>query len=85
MDRQQALACLKDVMCDEFGYPAEGIVETASLRDDVGMDSLDLIDLVSALENRFDVPAASAEISSVRTVGNVVDTILALDAALPPR
>ena len=49
----------------------------ASFSDDLGADSLDLVELVMALEETFDIEVAEDELKDIRTVGEAFDLIYA--------
>ena len=52
-------------------------VEPSQVTDDLGADSLDLTELVMALEDRFDIEVPEDDLENVRTIGNAVDLVLA--------
>ena len=45
------------------------------MQDDLGADSLDLVDLVMAVEEEFDVKIADEDLEGIKTVGDIVDYI----------
>jgi len=53
------------------------VIEEASFKDDLDADSLDLVEFVMALEERFDVSIPEDELEDVTTVGRAVDLVLA--------
>ena len=71
---------LKKVVVEQLGVEAEEIVPTASLVDDLGADSLDLVELRMSLEEEFSTPSRKIEIpdedaEKVVTVQDAVDYI----------
>lgn len=66
-------ACAVEVL----QVPAEKIVREASFADDLDADSLDLVELVMALEETFDVTVDEAELDGITTVGAAYDLIVA--------
>jgi len=71
---------LKKVVVEQLGVEAEEVVPTASLVDDLGADSLDLIELRMSLEEEFSTPSRKIEIpdedaEKVVTVQDAVDYI----------
>lgn len=51
----------------------EGLVTLdASLKDDLGIDSLDSVEIVLELESRFDIKISDEELASIKTVGDIV-------------
>ena len=55
------------------------ITEATSFKDDLGADSLDIFELVMALEEEFGVEIPSEDLENVTTVGDVVDYLKAHD------
>jgi acyl carrier protein len=53
------------------------VVESAKFKEDLDADSLDLVELVMELEERFDIQVPEEDLESVATVGNAVDLVLA--------
>ena len=55
---------------------ADAVVEEASFKDDLDADSLDLVELVMALEERFEVTIPEEELGDITTVAQAVDVVL---------
>ena len=53
----------------------DGITEASSITDDLGADSLDVVDLVMALEDEFNVEIPEDEVENIKTVGDIVKYI----------
>lgn len=69
---------LKDIIVDQLSVKVESVVPGASFVDDLGADSLDLVELIMAFEETFDVeiPDEDAEkIITVQDAVNYVDSI----------
>lgn len=81
MDRSDALAALRTAAVDVLSVSAEQVTEEATFADDLDADSLDLVELVMQLEDTLDVKIEEDDLSSVTTVGDAVDLILASAAA----
>lgn len=64
------MAKVKEVICDQLNVDESEVTETATFIDDLGADSLDLVELVMALEEDFDVSIPDEEVESIRTVGD---------------
>ena len=72
------------ILQDSVGVEAERIRPDARLVEDLGIDSLDRIELVFELESAFGIEIPDSVITQVQTVGDVVsriDAVLAADAA----
>lgn len=57
------------------------ITEATSFKDDLGADSLDIFELVMALEEEFGVEIPSEDLENVNTVGDVISYLKAHDVA----
>jgi len=71
---------VKKVVVEQLGVEEKDVVATARFVDDLGADSLDLVELVMALEEEFTTPAQKIEIpdddaEKIVTVQNAVDYI----------
>ena len=80
MSRDEILATLKDVAVEVLGVEAEAVVETASFKDDLEADSLDLVEVVMAVEERFDIAIPEDDLATIGTVGQAIDVVLAKQA-----
>jgi acyl carrier protein len=58
-----------------FEIPAEKITPTASLYDDLGLDSLDAVDMLVHLEEAFHIKVDGERLMDVRTIQNVYDLV----------
>jgi acyl carrier protein len=74
MDRQQ----IHDRIVERLralSESAQNITEASHLRDDLGLNSLDAVDLVMQLEDEFELELTDDELSGFETVGDVVNAI----------
>jgi acyl carrier protein len=69
-----------NVLVDTLSLPAEDIVPGADLKQDLGLDSLDLLELLSAIETQVGRGIDDTEAASIRTVGDAVAIIERLQA-----
>jgi acyl carrier protein len=81
MDRTEALAKLQSIAVEVLGVDADVVTETASFKDDLGADSLDLVEVVMALEEELKVTIPEEELADIKTVGQAVDVVLGKLAA----
>ncbi|CAM03401.1 acyl carrier protein [Saccharopolyspora erythraea NRRL 2338] len=82
MDRKEIFERIEQVLAEQLGIPAEQITEEADLREDLGMDSLDLVELVSALEDEVGMRVEQSQLEGIETVGHVMELTLDLVARL---
>ena len=72
MTRDEVLAKIKDIIVEQLGVDEEAVTETASFRDDLEADSLDLVELIMAFEEEFGGEISDEEAQKITTVGNAV-------------
>jgi acyl carrier protein len=77
MERDEALTAIREVAVEVLSVQPEAVVESARFAEDLDADSLDLVELVMGLEERFDVSIPEEDLEGVATVGNAVDLVLA--------
>jgi acyl carrier protein len=75
------LTRVKKVTVEELGVKEEEVVETASFTEDLGADSLDVVEFVMALEDEFGIEIPDEEVGEIKTVGNAVEYITKKTAA----
>ena len=71
---------IRDLIVEEVGVDAEKVTMESSFKDDLNIDSLDLFEMVMALEEEFDVEIPSEELKKMSTVGDIVKYIEQLQA-----
>ena len=81
MDRSHIFNTLREAAVEILGVEADAVVETASFKDDLDADSLDLVELVMALEERLDISVPEEDLENVKTVGDAIDVVGAKVAA----
>lgn len=75
MGSEEIFEKVKKVIMEQLGVSDSAITLEASFIDDLGADSLDIVELVMALEEEFDIEIPDADAEKVVTVGDVVDYI----------
>ena len=63
---------VKDILVDQLDVEEEKVTLEASIIDDLGADSLDLVDLVMSLEEEFDVEIPDDQVENIKTVGDII-------------
>ena len=66
---------VKKILCDQLDLDEEQVTEDSEVIDDLGADSLDIVDLVMTLEEEFDTEIPDEDIENRRTVGDIVKYI----------
>lgn len=77
MDREQVTKEIKAVIVDVLGVPEDKVVESAKIMDDLGADSLDIVELVMAFEEKLNSSIPDDKIESLATVGDAIDFFIA--------
>ena len=76
MERDDAVAALREVAVEVLSVEPETVTEDARFKEDLDADSLDLVELVMGLEERFDITVPEEDLEGVATVGQAVDLVL---------
>lgn len=63
------------IIVDRLGVEESKVIPEASFKDDLGADSLDVVELVMELEDEFDMEISDEDAEKITTVGDVVDYI----------
>ena len=66
---------VKDIIVEQLGVEADKVTMEASFIDDLGADSLDIVELIMALEEKYDTEIADEVAEKMVTVKDVVDYI----------
>jgi acyl carrier protein len=76
-NRVEVLESMKKVIAEQLDADASQVSESTSFVDDLGADSLAVVELVLAMEETFDVAIPDDEAEKLRTVGEAVDYVMA--------
>ena len=66
---------VKRLVAEQLGVDEADVIPTASFVDDLGADSLDLVELIMAMEEEFEVKIEDEEAEKIKTVQHVIDFI----------
>ena len=75
MSSEEVFDKVKEIIVEQLGVAENAINTEASFIDDLGADSLDIVELIMALEEEFDIEIPDSDAEKVVTVGDVVDYI----------
>ena len=76
MTRDELYAKLRVTVAEQLGADEEDITMDASFRDDLEADSLDLVELIMAFEEEFDVEISDEEAQKITTVGEAINYLM---------
>jgi len=62
---------IRSILAEQLGVEATEVTAEANILDDLGADSLDVVELVMSLEEAFDIEVPDEEVEGMRTVGDV--------------
>lgn len=63
---------VRAMIAEQLGIGVEQVTDEAKFIDDLGADSLDVVELVMALEEEFDIEIADEEAEQIQTVGDAI-------------
>jgi acyl carrier protein len=63
---------LREIMAARLGLPAEQLVPEARLVEDLGLDSLDAVELAISVERKFEIEVPEEELTKLKTVADMV-------------
>lgn len=75
MKDEEILVELKKVLLEEFEVEEGDVKVDTTFYDDLGLDSLDAIDLIVTLNNLYNIEVDSADSESIRTVQDLIDIV----------
>ena len=75
MNTDEIFDRVKEIIVEQLGVNEDAVVTDASFIDDLGADSLDIVELIMALEEEFDIEIQDSDAEKIVTVGDVVEYI----------
>ena len=63
---------VKKIIVDQLGVEEDKVKEDSSFIDDLGADSLDIVELIMAFEEEFDIEIADEDAEKIKVVGDVI-------------
>ncbi len=76
MQKEEIIKIINDFLIDEFEVEEDLLLPDAGLKKDLGIDSLDFVDIAVIIENKFDIRIKGEEMGEVRTLGDFHNYIL---------
>jgi acyl carrier protein len=75
MDRESIVKTINKLLVEEFELEESAITPSAHLKDDLGLESLDFVDIAVIVKKEYGITLKGAEVSSIRTMENLYDYI----------
>lgn len=66
---------VKSILVEELDLNADEVTLESKIKEDLGADSLDMVDLIMSIEDEFDIKVAESEAANIKTVGDIVNYI----------
>ena len=77
MDRETAYDQVKGIIVEQLGVSPDEVREEASFQEDLNADSLDLVELIMSMEDKFGVKIPDEDAEKILTVSDAVDYVVA--------
>ncbi len=66
---------VKSILVDGLDLEEDQVTLESKIKEDLGADSLDMVDLIMSIEDEFDIKVAESDTASIKTVGDIVNYI----------
>ena len=76
-ENETMLEKMKEIIAEQLNVDAEAVLAESSFKEDLGADSLDLFELVMALEDEYSVEIPAEDLEQLTTVGEVMNYLKA--------
>ena len=63
---------IRTILCEQLELEENQVTMESSIMEDLGADSLDLVDLLMSLEDQFNLEVADEDVEKIKTVGDLV-------------
>ncbi len=63
---------IRDILCEQLEQNADAVTMESLVMEDLGADSLDVVDIVMSIEDEFEIEVPDEVIENVKTVGDIV-------------
>jgi len=74
-DKYMIFEKLKDIIADQLSVDADEVTMDSNIQDDLGADSLDVVELITTIEDEFDLSIPDEAVEEIKTVGDIANYI----------
>jgi len=75
MDREDIIKTINSLLIEEFEIEETAIIPGASLKDDLGLESLDFVDIAVIVKKEYGITLKGTEVTSIKTLENLYDYV----------
>ena len=75
MDREEIIKNINKLLIEEFELEESSITPAARLKDDLGLESLDFVDIAVLVKREYGITLKGNEVTSIRSMGDLYDYI----------
>jgi acyl carrier protein len=76
VDRDQAFEQVKEIIVEQLGVSGDDVKSEASFQEDLNADSLDLVELIMSMEDKFGVKIPDEDAEKIQTVNDAVEYVV---------
>ncbi|NBR04257.1 MAG: acyl carrier protein [Planctomycetes bacterium] len=76
MNREKIRSTIVDIIENDLGVRHQDLNDEITLRDGLGLDSVDIVSVISQIERQFKIRLSQADLEQISTVGQVLDLIV---------
>ncbi len=66
---------IREILCAQLDIEEEKVTMESNIAEDLGADSLDVVDLIMSIEDEFELEVPDDQVENIKTVGDVVNYI----------
>lgn len=74
-DMKMVFEKIRAIICDQLDLDEDKVTMDSTIAEDLGADSLDVVDLIMSLEEEFDIEIPDEQVESIKTIGDIAKYI----------